>query len=128
MRMDVVLKYQKWQAASRSLEGLKLALFQNELSVAEAHIASARVAARLLRWNEALGEYRIALSQESWNVSLWMEYGSAAESAGRHVTARDAYGEAARLSPKTPEILEAVRLLDERMVRLRSAAGASYTP
>jgi tetratricopeptide (TPR) repeat protein len=123
--VEVVTTYRKWHAAARALDGLKLALFQNHLSVAEAHAASARVAALMSRWNQALGEYRIALAQEAWNVSLWMEYGRAAESAGRWTTAREAYAEAARAAPKDREIVQAIRLLDERMLKLRSAASGS---
>ena len=116
MRVDLVLTHRKWHASERALEGLKLALFENHLSVAEAHAAAARVAAQMSRWNQALGEYRIAVAEESWNVAMWMEYGRAAESAGRPTTAREAYREAARRAPKSPEVLEAIRLLDERML------------
>jgi tetratricopeptide (TPR) repeat protein len=125
VRLDVVTRYRKWHAAARALDGLKLALFQNHLSIAEAHAASARVAVQMSRWSQALSEYRIALAQESWNVSLWMEYGRAAESAGRSTAAREAYSEAARVAPKNPEVLQAIRLLDERMLKLRSAASGS---
>ena len=65
-------------------------------------MASARIAAKLSRWNEALGEYRILLAEEPRNVQFWIEYGQVAESAGRPVVAREAYGEASRLSPKNP--------------------------
>jgi tetratricopeptide (TPR) repeat protein len=124
MRLDLVLTHRKWNAAARALEGLKLALFQNQLSPSEAHTASARVAGQLSRWNEALGEYRIALAQEPWNVQLWIEYGRAAESAGRPTTAREAYAEALRRAPKNPEMLQAIRVLDERMLKLRSASSS----
>lgn len=122
-RVDVVLKHEKWHAAPRAIEGLKAALFHNQHTISEAHMASARIAARLSRWNQALGEYRILLAEEPRNVQLWMEYGRVAESAGRQSAAREAYGEAARLSPKNPEILEAIRNIDERMMRLRGAAS-----
>jgi len=118
-RMDVVMTYQKWQAAPRALEGLKAALVLNQRAISEAHTASARIAAKLSRWNEALGEYRILLAEEPRNVQFWIEYGQVAESAGRPVVARDAYGEASRLSPKNPEILEAIRRLDERIMKMR---------
>jgi len=125
MRVEVVLTYRKWHAGGRALDGLKLALFQNHLSTAEAHAAAARIAAQMSRWNQALGEYRIALAEQSWNVSMWMEYGRAAESAGRPTTAREAYVEAARRAPKNPEAAQAIRLLDERMLKLRGAASGS---
>jgi len=125
MRVDVVITYRKWHAAERALEGLKLALFQGHLSIAEAHVAAARIAAQMSRWNQALGEYRIALADESWNAGLWMEYGRAAESAGRSLMAREAYTEAARRAPKNPEVLQAIRLLDDRMLRLRGASSGA---
>ena len=125
MRVDVVLTYRKWHAAGRALDGLKLALFQNHLSAADAHAAAARIAGRMSRWNQALGEYRIALAEQSWNVSMWLEYGGAAESAGRSTTAREAYGEAARRAPKNPEAAQAIRRLDERMLKLRGATSGS---
>jgi len=124
-RVDVVLTYQKWHAAARAVDGLKLALFQNQMAASEAHVASARVATRLSRWNEALGEFRIALAQEAWNVYLWMEYGRAAEGGGRFTTAREAYVEALRLLPKNPEIVGALRALDERMAKLRQGASSA---
>ncbi|HXU07194.1 MAG TPA: O-antigen ligase family protein [Polyangia bacterium] len=128
-RMDVVLTYRKWHAAPRAIEGLKLALFQTQGAISEAHVAAARVATQLSRWNQALGEYRIALAQQSWNVSLWMEYGRVAEAAGRPTAAREAYAEASRISPKNPEVMEAIRILEERMNRFRGAAsGAARTP
>ena len=89
-RVDLVLKYEKWQAAERSLEGFKQALAVSQVSTAEAHVAAARVFARLSRWTNALGEYRIALADDPSNVSLWIELGHAAGAAGRNTTAREA--------------------------------------
>ena len=56
-------------------------------------------------------------------MQFWIEYGQVAESAGRPLVAREAYGEAGRLSPKNPQILEAIRNVDERMMKLRGAAS-----
>ena len=125
MRVNVVLTYRKWHAAGRALDGLKLALFQNHFLAAEAHEAAARIAAKMSRWNQALGEYRIALAEEPLNVAIWMEYGRTAESAGRWTTAREAYVEAARRAPKYPEAAEAIRRLDERMLKQRVGASGS---
>ena len=124
-RVDIVINYGKWHAAARAVEGLKAALFQNQRAISEAHTAAARIGAKLGRWNEALGEYRILLAEEPRNVQFWLEYGRVAESAGRPIVAREAYGEASRLSPKTPEILEAIRNVDEQMTRLRTATTPS---
>src|SRR4029079_5282116 len=82
-RMNVVINCGKWHAASRAVEGLKAALFQNQRGISEAHAAEARIAAKLGRCNEALGEYRILLGEEPRNVQFWLEYGRVAESAGR---------------------------------------------
>jgi tetratricopeptide (TPR) repeat protein len=124
-RVEVVTSYGKWHAASRAVEGLKAALFQNQRAVSEAHAAAARIAAKLSRWNEALGEYRIVLAEEPRNVQFWIEYGQVAEAAGRSLVAREAYGEASRLSPKNPEIREAIRNVDERMTKLRGGDSPS---
>ena len=67
---------------------------------------NARIQARLGRLTAALGEYRVALADQAWHVSLWMEFGRAAENGGRDTVAREAYREAARLSPASPEVSE----------------------
>jgi O-antigen ligase/tetratricopeptide (TPR) repeat protein len=125
MRVDIVINNGKWHAAPRAIEGLKAALFQNQRAISEAHMASARIAAKLSRWNQALGEYRILLAEEPKNVQFWMEFGQVAESAGRATTAREAYTEASRLSPNNPQILEALRHVDERIARLRGTNSPS---
>jgi tetratricopeptide (TPR) repeat protein len=117
-RVEVVLAFQKWHAAARAVEGLKRALYETQGQMAEAHIVNARIHARLGRWAAALGEYRIALAEQGGYVSLWMEYGIAAENAGRDSVAREAYREAARLSPNSPEVAEATRRIDARERRL----------
>ena len=58
-------------------------------------------------------------------MQFWIEYGQVAESAGRPLVAREAYGEASRLSPKNPQILEAIRNVEERMTRLRGGTSPS---
>jgi tetratricopeptide (TPR) repeat protein len=118
MRVDIVGRFGKWQAADRALEGLKQALYHERGSAAEAHVAAARIFTRLSRFTNALGEYRIALADDSTNVSLWLEFGHAAEAAGRDQTARDAYSEAGRLSPKSPEVVRALQALDNRAPKL----------
>jgi len=122
MRLDVVMKYEKWQAADRALDGLKQALYLAQGSALEAHIASARLYARLSRWTNALGEYRIALADARSDVALWMEFGHAAEVSGRATTAREAYGEASRLNPTNPEVVKALSGVDAELSRLRSPA------
>jgi len=122
-RIDLVTTYQKWNAASRALEGLKQALYQIGASTAEAHIASARMAVRFGHWTEALGEYRIALVDYATNVTYWVEYAQAAETAGRVDVARDAYRQALRLSPQSPDLAAALHALDERQDRLRAMLG-----
>ena len=66
-------------------------------------------------------EFRIALSEESGNVALWMEMGEVAERAGRTATAADAYREASRLSPDNPQAKVALRRIEER----RPSSGPS---
>ena len=123
MRLDLVTRLQKWQTVDRALDGYKQALFQARGSATEAHVAAARIHSRLARWTSALGEYRIALSEESTNVSLWMEYGKAAEAAGRYPTAREAYFEAERISPADPAIGAALKALDVRARPSRAEDG-----
>jgi tetratricopeptide (TPR) repeat protein len=121
-RIELVLQYKKWNAAARSLEGLKLALFHRDGSAAAAHIWAARIDGQLGRWNKAVDEYRIALADWPMQVSLWIEYAQAAENAGRDVIAREGYARAARLSPNSPDIANALRVVDARLSR-RQAIG-----
>jgi tetratricopeptide (TPR) repeat protein len=125
-RLALVISHEKWQASDRAVQGLKHALYQNQLAVGEVHTAAARIAVRLGRWTDALGQYRLALTQEPWNVAVWLEYGQAAESAGRDAVAREAYAEAARLRPNDARVVKSLHDVDERMARLRSAL--SRTP
>ncbi len=115
MRLDLVVRFEKWQASERALEGFKQALYHSGGSVAEAQIAAARIHARLARWTTALGEFRIALSDQANNPGLWVEYAGAAEAAGRLPTAREAYAQAARLSPNDPAIVAATKRLQDRL-------------
>ena len=119
-RIELVTQYQKWTALSRSIEGFKQALYQAHGSATEAHVVNARIEARLGRWQSALGEYRIALADSPSDVTLWIEFGRQAASIGRTGTAREAYGEAARLSPNNSEITTALRQLDDEQHRLRA--------
>jgi cytochrome c-type biogenesis protein CcmH/NrfG len=48
-----------------------------------------------------------------------MEFAGAATTAGRDMTAREAYTQAARLSPSDPAITKALSDLDQRVGRLR---------
>jgi tetratricopeptide (TPR) repeat protein len=122
-RVELVTTYQKWNAASRALDGLKQALYQIGASPAEAQIASARVAVRLGHLREALGEYRIALADYPDNVAYWIEYAQVAETSGRDDVAREAYRQASRLSPQSPEVAAALHALDERQERVRTLLG-----
>ena len=119
-RVDLVTQYDKWNAAARSIEGLKLALYHASGVATDAHVAAARIDGRLGHWTNALDEYRIALAAEPSNVALWIEYAHAAEKIGRDATAREAYVQAARLSPNSPDIAAPLRDLDARQARLRS--------
>jgi tetratricopeptide (TPR) repeat protein len=119
MRLDLITTFQKWTAVDRALADFKEALYRGQGSAAEAHLTSARIYARLSRWTNALSEYRIALADQGGDVALWMEYGRAADSAGRNATAREAYAQAARLSPNNPDVLNALKTIDDRAVRLR---------
>ncbi|HLK88494.1 MAG TPA: O-antigen ligase family protein [Polyangia bacterium] len=122
-RIDLVIAYQKWNAASRALEGFKQALYQLGGSAAEAHIAAARIAVRLGHLTEALTEYRIALTDYSENTTYWIEYAQIAATSGHDDLAREAYRQAARLSPQSPEVAAALHALDERRDRLRTLLG-----
>jgi O-antigen ligase len=119
-RVDLVINYEKWNAAARSLEGLKLALYHAGGSAAEAHMAGARISGRLGHWTQALNEYRIALADMPDNVTLWIEYARAAQAIGHDATARDAYAQASRLSPNSPELVAALHELETRQARLRA--------
>jgi Tfp pilus assembly protein PilF len=119
-RVQVVMQFKKWKAADRAIEGLKMALYQSGGALTEAHVAAARLQADMGRLTAALTEYRIALGERPNDVGLWMEYGHAAEAAGRISTASEAYSEAARLSPNRPDVVNAQRGLDERRNELRA--------
>jgi tetratricopeptide (TPR) repeat protein len=127
MRVDVVMNYQKWQAAERALDGLKMALYSAYGNAGEAHRAAARIHSRLGRWTTALGEYRIALADDAGNVGLWLEFAKTAEQAGREGIAREALSEAARLSPSNRDIRSDLRRLDERQVQLRGGVDPTET-
>jgi tetratricopeptide (TPR) repeat protein len=122
MRIDLITRFHRWKSVDRALEGFKQALFQARGSATEAHIAAARIYSQLGRWTSALGEYRIALSDQPGSVTLWVEYGHMAEQAGHLSTARDAYLEAARLSPNDPVIGNSLKTLDQRTEQLRQSA------
>ncbi len=126
-RVALVTQYKKWSAAARALEGLKLACYTAIGSGAEAHVAAATIAAQMGRPNDALGEYQMALSDRPNDVGLWMAYGRTAESAGRPATARNAYSEAARLSPKDPTIARALQSVDEYAARARQETAGDPT-
>jgi Flp pilus assembly protein TadD/O-antigen ligase len=128
MRLDLVMRYEKWNAASRSLEGLKSVLYQQAGTATEAHIDGARIARRLGHWTAALDEYSIALAERPTDVSLWMEYGKCAASIGRIATARDAYQRAAELSPNSPDVVNARHELDDELVRLRASSAPGADP
>ena len=83
-------------------------------------MAGARIEARLGHVAAALTAYRVALADDPFNVSLWMEFGKIAESAGRQTTAMEAYSQAAQLSPKNPEIDKALRGLEQRNAAFRA--------
>jgi tetratricopeptide (TPR) repeat protein len=120
LRVEVVTTYKKWKAAGRSIEGLKQALYESGGSATPAHIADARIKTEMGRASAALDEYRIALADQPSNVGLWLEYGRTAEAAGHVATASDAYAQAARLSPNSPDILAAQRALEQRRAELRA--------
>jgi tetratricopeptide (TPR) repeat protein len=119
-RVELVVSQKKWNGAARSLDGLKQALYLNYGSATDAHIWAARIEGQLGHWNRSLDEYRIALADRPADVALWIEYAHAAENAGRDVTAREAYAQASRLSPNSPDITKAQQALEERLVRLRT--------
>jgi tetratricopeptide (TPR) repeat protein len=122
-RIELVVANKKWNAAARALEGFKLALFHRYGAATDAHIWAGRIEAELGRWNRSLEEYRIALADRPKDVSLWLEYARAAETGGRDTTAREAYAQASRLSPNSPDIANAQRTLDARSARLRGAGA-----
>jgi tetratricopeptide (TPR) repeat protein len=126
-RVTIVVAHKRWNAAARSLDGLKLALFRNYGSATDAHVWGARIDAQLGRWNKALDEFRIALADRPTDVSLWLEYARAAEAGGRDVMAREAYGQASRLSPNSPDIASAQQALEARSARLRVLGGNAPT-
>jgi tetratricopeptide (TPR) repeat protein len=123
-RLALVTQFERWQVADRAVEGLKFALYHNFGQAGEAHLAAARIHAKLRRWNQSFGEYRIALLSEPNNGPLWFELGRTAEEAGRYPVARDAYAEAARTVPGDPVMVEALRRLDKTL----NVARARTTP
>jgi tetratricopeptide (TPR) repeat protein/O-antigen ligase len=127
-RVALVTTYNKWQAAARSVEGLKLALYATNGSATEAHVANARIQVRLGHVVVALGEYRIALADEPGNTALWMELGQAAKSIGHDATAREAYEQAARLSPSSPDVLRSLSDLREGQAKASAQPGGPSGP
>jgi tetratricopeptide (TPR) repeat protein len=121
-RLELVTNYQKWGAATRSLEGFKRALSLAGASAGEAHIAAARLDSRLSRWTTALDEYRIALADSPRDVALWIEFGRAAFHAGRNATAREAFVTADHLSPNSPEVAKAFQELDAQAQAARAGS------
>jgi tetratricopeptide (TPR) repeat protein len=121
MRVRIVMENGKWQGAARAIDGLKMALYTAYGAAGEAHVAAARIQSRLSHWTDALGEYRIALADNPGDVALWMEFGRAAEQSGRQATAREAFAEAARLSPTNQDVQRELRRIDERQIELRRA-------
>jgi len=116
----LVIAYEKWQSAPRAVEALKRALYALHGRLGEAHIVDARINARLGHWNAALSEYRLALADEGNDVGLWVEFGRTAESAGRVTVAREAYQQASRLSPNSPDVAQILRQLEDRQHSLRT--------
>jgi tetratricopeptide (TPR) repeat protein len=128
MRVDLLTRFEKWNAMERALEGFKQALYHHRGGAGEAHAASARISRRLSRWSRAIDEYRIALGGDPTNVSLWIEFGQTAHAAGRITTAREAYAQAARLNPNDPALTNALRALDEEGRRARESALTGSSP
>jgi cytochrome c-type biogenesis protein CcmH/NrfG len=56
-------------------------------------------------------------------VTYWIEYAKVAETSGRDDIARQAYGQAARISPQSAEVAAALHALDARHGRLRTLLG-----
>jgi tetratricopeptide (TPR) repeat protein len=129
-RVALVSRYKKWASAARAIDGLQFACYHAGGSASEAHVAAAEIALDMGRINEALGEYRMALVDRPNDVEIWLAYGHAADRAGRRATAREAYDQAARLSPNNPVIIQALKGLDDDAERRRAlqAAGAGYPP
>jgi tetratricopeptide (TPR) repeat protein len=125
LRVALVSAYGKWQAADRAIDGFKLALFRAYGQGLEANLAAARIRVQLAQWNAAFSEYRIALTQTPDDVGLWVEFGKAAETAGRDTTAREAYAEASRLKPSDPTIAVALRRVEARQGYMRAPAGGA---
>ena len=62
------------------------------------------------------------------NVTLWIEYAHAAEAIGHDAIARDAYAQASRLSPNSPEVVAALHELETRQARMRALIQDSQGP
>jgi O-antigen ligase/tetratricopeptide (TPR) repeat protein len=127
-RGALVLRFEKWHAAARAVDGLKRALHEARYPLSEAHIVDARIHARLGRITLALGEYRLALAEDSRNTGLWLEMGQVAENAGRTATAAEAYREAARLSPNSPETTAALKRIQGRERSARTLLAPADSP
>ena len=108
-RVDLVLAFEKWQAASRAVEGYKRALYQTQGHAVEAHVVDARIRPASGACPPRSANTASRWPIQAWNVSLWIEFGRAAEGGGRDAVAREAYREAARLSPNSPEVSEGLR-------------------
>jgi tetratricopeptide (TPR) repeat protein len=119
-RLGLVQKFKRWRALDRSLEGYRQALYRNYGSATDAHVWSARIETSLGHWARSLDEFRIALAERPNDVALWIEFGQAAESAGRYTVAQDAFSQAARLSPNSRDIRAAQQALENRQQDMRA--------
>jgi len=127
-RIELVQRYKRWRAAQRAIDGYRIALYHLSGRGTEAHIWAARIEGDMGHWSKALEEYRMALTEAPTDLTLWMELAHAAEAAGRYSTAREAYEQAARISPNSPDIAAARRALESHQDRLREVLRDSDSP
>jgi tetratricopeptide (TPR) repeat protein len=111
-RVQLVMAYGKWTVAERAIEGFRQALYMAHGSANEAHRVAAQIHGRLGRWNQAISDYRLALSDAPDDVQLWMALGHAAQSVGKISVAREAYQQVLRLVPQDQAGAAALRDLD----------------
>lgn len=119
-RIDLILRYKRWRAAQRSIDGYRMALYHVSGTATDAHIWAARIARDMGQWSTALEEYRMALVEVPTDLPLWVELAHAAEAAGRYSIARDAYSQAQRISPDRQDLKDALRNLESRQDQLRA--------
>jgi tetratricopeptide (TPR) repeat protein len=126
--LALLMQTDRWQATDKALAGLREALVQSGAPMAEANVATARIAEQRGQYHRAVVEYQAALAQAPNDAGLALLLGRAAEQAGSIATARDAYNSALKQAPDNAEARAALERIrrDKKLLEVIEAQ-ASHT-